>query len=225
MHAVSRSLLVMLLGAATLALPFACGSGSSAGTSAGTGDDDADDDSTKSDDDTSADDDGSGDDAGAADDDTGDDDTTGDDDSSTSTFETDAGTYQVVFSGEGDTCGDEVCKNATLNDGATQFQFSGCCADEAASRCGLDFKLYGLFFGLKNPGCEALDLPGSPDSSCESSAPLQAAYDAVNGIVLEGCCQASGKCGYSTSFEGFGFGCVSPTRFGYDEGADCDYQP
>jgi hypothetical protein len=230
MHVVSRSLFTMFLGLAALSVPLACG-------------DDAEGDgaSTSSDDDDAADDDAADDDA-ADDDDDGpaqdDDDSSGtDDDNATdddaegptgpSTFETDAGTFEVEFSGVGETCGGETCANGTLyENGESRFMFDGCCVDEDGELCGVDFSILGNFFGLSNPGCEALDLPGSDDPSCEASPPLdQILYDPLKGVVLEGCCQESGECGYSASFDGFGFGCVSPTRFGYDEGADCEYQP
>jgi len=219
MNAIFRSALTMALGASALILPFACGDDTSDGASATSGDDDG------------AADDDSGDDDGATDDDSGDDDGTtdddsGDDDDNTSTFETDAGTFDVEFSGAGETCGDTTCKNGTLyQNGDSLITLSGCCADEGDETCGLNFSIAGRLFGLKDPGCEALDLPGSADPSCEMSPPLEIAFDQLNGVVLEGCCQATGQCGYSASFEGFGFGCVSPTRFGHDEGSDCDYEP
>jgi hypothetical protein len=134
----------------------------------------------------------------------------------------DGGTVQIVFSGEGVACGTERCRNATLSDA---FSAMGCCANEDDSVCGLDLGGLGTLLGLINAGCEPLNLPGSEDASCEESAPLVSAIDAVRGVVLPGCCQATGNCGYSVSLQGIGFGCVSPTRFGFDEGGACDYQP
>lgn len=239
MHTVSRSVLTMLLGLACFAVPFACGDDED-GETASTGDDDSDDDapagddSDEDDDAPATDDDGPAmDDDGPATDDDSDDDAADDDAADDdapggpSTFETDAGTFEVEFSGEGDTCGSETCQNGTLyENGESRFMFQGCCANEDEEQCGLDFSLVGLFFGLEDPGCEALDLPGSPDPSCEASPPLdEILYDPLRGVVLEGCCQASGQCGYSASFDGFGFGCVSPTRFGHEEGGNCEYQP
>lgn len=166
-------------------------------------------------------------DSDGADDDDSDDDGPSDDDdgpSNSMTIETaDGGVIEVVFSGEGVECGDETCQDAEVS--MTSFAFAGCCADEAESTCGLDLTSLGVLVGLRMPGCEPLDLPGSEDDSCDPSPPLMAAFDEVNGTVLPPCCRANGLCGFSASLSGIGFGCVSPTRFGYDEGGECDYQP
>lgn len=194
--------LVLLLGGALFAVSAACSESSG-----------ADDSDTSADDDDDSDDD---DDDSAADDDDG--------PSNSMTIETaDGGVIEVVFSGEGVECGDETCLDAEVS--MTSFAFPGCCADEAESACGLDFTTLGVLVGLRMPGCEALNLPGSEDDSCDSSPPLEAAFDEVNGTVLPPCCQANGLCGFSASLSGIGFGCVSPTRFGYEEGGECDYEP
>jgi len=185
------------------------------------GDDSSEDDDAAEDDDVSTDDDATEDDDVSADDDQD------DDDGSTTTFETDAGSVQVIFGGEGVECGNETCLDGQIvQEGQSVLPpLKGCCADEDTEACGLDLTLAGLLIGLDMPSCEPLDLPGSADDGCEDSAPLEAALDSVNGIVLPGCCQANGKCGYLASLQGIGFGCMSPTRFGADEGADCTYEP
>lgn len=234
MHTVSRSVLTMLLGLACCTVPFACGDDEGDGETASAGDDDSDDD-TPSGDDSDEDDDAPAndddapedDDAPATDDDSDDDAADDDDQGGTTTFETDAGTVQVVFGGEGEECGSETCLDGTLTQEGAEVlpPLSGCCVDEATETCGLDLTAIGTFIGLDNPSCEALNLPGSPDPNCEDSPPLEAVLDSANGIVLPGCCQASGQCGYNASIQGLGFGCLSPTRFGGDEGGDCEYQP
>jgi hypothetical protein len=183
------------------------------------------DDDEPADDDVSGDDDPADDDAEPPSDDDEISDDDADDDSSMS-FETDAGTIEVIFSGEGETCGEETCPNGTLlDDGEELFMLEGCCADEDAETCGLDMTAFGILIGLRSPGCEPLGLPGSPDENCPPSEPLQAAIESVNGVVLPGCCQEAGQCGYYASFEGLGFGCLSPTRFGGEEGDSCEYAP
>jgi hypothetical protein len=120
-------------------------------------------------------------------------------------------------------CGGTFCQGAELP--AENITVSACCPDEDGSACGLNLTILGILLGLKNPGCEALDLPGSQDDICEESPPKTAL--GINDSMpfqMPGCCLPSGKCGYdATFFDGFGFGCVSPERFGDDEGPDCSY--
>lgn len=154
-------------------------------------------------------------------DDLGDDDLGDDSDGDGDGGEADGGSLQLVFTGEGVDCGEERCRTAEVGD----FMFTGCCASEEASTCGLDLSGVGVLIGLVMPGCEPLDRAGSEDDSCDASPPLQAAIPDVDGISLPGCCQAQGQCGYFANLQGIGFGCVSPTRFGFDEGAPCDFEP
>jgi hypothetical protein len=135
------------------------------------------------------------------------------------------GGFEVVFQGEGVECGEQQCRDALVKD--TVYGAAGCCVDAKAETCGLDMSALGLLFGLNNPGCEQLGKPGSDAKSCPASEPISVLLpDAPpDGLVLPGCCQASGRCGYAADFGNIGFGCVGPERFGEKAGAACDYAP
>jgi hypothetical protein len=137
----------------------------------------------------------------------------------------DAGGLEVVFQGEGVECGEKRCKDALVKD--TPFGANGCCVDAKTAACGVDMTALGLLIGLSDPGCEQLDKPGSAAASCPESEPIQALIpgQSTAPVVLSGCCQATGHCGYSADFGNIGFGCVGPERFGKKAGVACDYAP
>lgn len=135
------------------------------------------------------------------------------------------GGLQVVFEGEGVPCGQEKCQDARLV--GLPFGAYGCCVDEEESTCGLDMTTLGGLLSLDKPGCEQLNKPGSASDDCPASEPITLLVPQAppEGTVLEPCCQANGKCGFSADFGNIGFGCVDPSRFGQESGGSCDYAP
>lgn len=131
------------------------------------------------------------------------------------------GSVEVIVDGQGVLCGSEVCRNASVSG----ISLDGCCVDEAQSICGADMSTLGPFIGLQQAGCEVLGESGTEDEACPDSPPISALLPQVNGAILPGCCQEGGQCGFTATIEGLGFGCVSPTRFGYEEGAACGVTP
>lgn len=79
-----------------------------------------------------------------------------------------------------------------------------CCLDASAGTCG--------FAAGMQPDAECLPVtdPAQPNPSCPKG-------DAVGipGLVLEGCCRSTGKCGYVLSFDGGpSLGCIAPAQVG-----------
>ncbi len=135
------------------------------------------------------------------------------------------GGVPVTFTGEGVACGDERCQGVEVG-GDFNLEVEGCCADKGESLCGLNLEALGLLLNISDPGCEPLDLPGSSDPSCPESAEIPNGLSPDEPLVFPGCCQQNGKCGFDTSFQGVGFGCVDPQRFtGQEPGGDCEYTP
>lgn len=128
---------------------------------------------------------------------------------------------EITFSEDGTQCGQELCRNARIE--GLPVGVEGCCFDEAESLCGFDMTVLGIALNLSMPGCEPLDAPGNLDSACPESEPVPVLLpDAPeDGVVMDGCCQANGECGFSADFGDFGFGCVAPGRFNQDPTGDC----
>ncbi len=136
--------------------------------------------------------------------------------------------FSITFTDETVECGSEMCPGATIDGFGIGTQ--GCCADQDEGICGLDMSTLGLLLNLEDPGCEQLNRPGSCDPACGPSEAIAlpsfgGADVPADGVQLPGCCQADGTCGFQANFGGFGFGCVSPDRFGQAAGGDCDYTP
>lgn len=129
---------------------------------------------------------------------------------------------EITFTDDGVQCGAERCRNARL-EGVLPVGVQSCCFDETESICGFDMTVLGLALSLRDPGCERLDAPGNPDSSCPESEPVQILLPSApqDGVVMDGCCQANGQCGYSAEFGEFGFGCVEPERFDQESAGSC----
>ncbi len=111
-------------------------------------------------------------------------------------------------------CGSAMCKAVTLPIG--DFTIPPCCADEAASQCGLDSSVLATFGPTFPVACQPLNQPGTEDSSCPNSAKTP-----VTGSTLEiqfaGCCRDNGTCGYMLDKLGgifqLGLGCVDSSPF------------
>ncbi len=131
---------------------------------------------------------------------------------------------EIVFSEEGTDCGAELCQDARIE--GLPIGVRGCCFDEEAEICGFDMSTLGLALNLSDPGCEQLEKPGSSDPSCPESEPVPIVIPgAPPEVVMPGCCQENGQCGFAADFGDFGFGCVDPERFSQDSTGECDYQP
>ncbi len=131
---------------------------------------------------------------------------------------------EIVFSEEGTDCGAELCQNARIE--GLPIGVRGCCFDEEAEICGFDMSTLGLALNLSDPGCEQLEKPGSSDPSCPESEPVPIVIPgAPPEVIMPGCCQENGQCGFAADFGDFGFGCVDPERFSQDPTGECEYQP
>lgn len=129
--------------------------------------------------------------------------------------------FEVTFTGDGVSCGDERCQDALIE--GSPFGAAGCCADESTSQCGLNMALLGVALNLRAAGCEALLGPTESSDECPASDPIPVLLPELpDGLVLPSCCQPSGQCGFATDFGGFGFGCVDPSRFGQRSAGDCE---
>jgi hypothetical protein len=88
-------------------------------------------------------------------------------------------------------CGESRCYNQTAATTLGPVELVACCADPAASRC-----------GLITDECLPLDQPGTLDPRCPY-------VDIATFGRLPGCCTPNSKCGWYE--DKFGFGC-SPSR-------------
>ncbi len=132
---------------------------------------------------------------------------------------------EITYTESGADCGTELCRNALIS--GLPAGVPGCCFDEEEETCGFDMRTLGLFLNLNDPGCEQLDKPGSSDPSCPESEPINtgAIPGAPDTVVMPGCCQENGECGFAADFGDFGFGCIGPDRFSQESSGECDYQP
>jgi len=112
-------------------------------------------------------------------------------------------------------CGHAMCAPVVLK-AAGNFAIPGCCADADSSTCGLDSSVLAMFGPTFAEACQPLAQPGVIDTSCPQS-PEQPIADTGLTLKFDGCCRASGQCGYELDSIGgailLGLGCVDSSPF------------
>ena len=112
-------------------------------------------------------------------------------------------------------CGTKTCKDVVLTQ-LQNFLLPACCADEAASQCGIDSSVLAMFGPTFPVACQQLAQPGVLDKACPGSTETPVAGTPFT-ISFPGCCRASGVCGYQLDTIGglvpLGLGCVDSGPF------------